>query len=138
MPPSTLLAASLEEDRTSLPLKCAGAVLGKFHIDGVETDAPAGEWMFEGSDDPRVEEDLVRDTATAKWAELEVPAEAVHGLKAGQAVSAGRVTWDGANPFNALVLLEHPPAYMRVSWVYSGGGSADSLANVRGSKRGPG
>ncbi len=137
MPASTLLASvAFTADRTSNVLRCLGATLARFWLSGVQTGTPVGVFKVQGSDDPRVEDDILRGTSTATWVELEVPETAVHGLGTGQAWASGTITWDGTNALQLLVLLEHPPLYLRVFADYTSGGNGSSLIVVRGSKRG--
>lgn len=68
---------------------------------------------------------------TAKWTEVEIPSEAVHGLGSGQTWSGGTVTWDGTAALNIWIDLADTGWLTRLWWdVTSGGGTTSHLTVI--------
>jgi hypothetical protein len=125
--------AALTADRYSNPIYCAELKNVRFQIIGATTGTPVGVWKVQvAEDEAAVKQDVARGvygtpaSETAKWTDVVIPEEAVHGLASGQAWSAGTVTWDGAAAMNLWLSLLDAGEVVRLWYDRTSGGTSNT------------
>ncbi len=131
---------ALTADRYPQPVDCRfGAMVCSFQFKGVETGTPIVKFKFQGSDDPRVENDLYvngpagtplygTSSETATWTPITLPSTAViHGTGfTAPTLPATLIDWDGSAALNMAIVFT--PTFKRircfVDWQSGGGASA--------------
>lgn len=137
-------AQALTADRYSYPIDCRrGVTIASFQIISVETGTPVVKFKFQGSNDPRVENDLYipsgsgtqlygTSSEAASWSLLTLPATAViHGTGfTAPTLPATEIDWNGSAALNMMVIFEAPPARIRLWADWQSGGGASALMTV--------
>lgn len=109
---------------TGKALAMLGMNRQSFQCEWPATSTPVGKITIEVSDDPRVEEDLLRGTSTARWTKVTIPAGSYHGTDF--TVSGTDITTAGAGGTLELN-LERPCAFMRLKYTKTSGGAASTF-----------
>lgn len=123
---------------TSPAVNCELVECVRFQLEADDASTPVMAIKLQGSEDPRVIDDINNSTSTAKWTDLTLPAGCVHGTSASLVFSGPDVEadWDGTADLNALIDVADPPSYLRVVITRASGGSATRSLFVRVGARG--
>lgn len=121
-----LTNASLTATTVFPPIDCR-ALLAKrvsFTLDWSAVASTDGDFHVEVSDDPRVEQDKLRGTTTAKWIRRTIPAGASDGTNV---TVTGKNATINASAGDMSLNLDEVPAWVRLAYTRRGGGSSTQL-----------